>query len=114
MPDMESTTATTSSTGVTMVTEMIGVGTYVPPQNREVTPRDGGHSMELVEDVLHKMMRKFDSNNEHIKELRIDLVCIRKKVDTHATSIKHIELQRAQLSTTVNTRQSGTLPSNTV
>ena len=37
-----------------------------------------------------------------------------KKVDTHAISIKQIELQGAQLSATVNTRQPGTLPSNTV
>ena len=37
-----------------------------------------------------------------------------KKVDTHAISIKQIELQVVQLSATVNTRQLGTLPSNTV
>ena len=36
------------------------------------------------------------------------------KVDTHAISIKQIELQVSQLSATVNTRQPGTLPSNTV
>ena len=36
------------------------------------------------------------------------------KVDTQAISIKQIELQMAQLSATVNTRQPGTLPSNTV
>ena len=41
--------------------------TYVPPQNREVTPRDGGDSMAQVEDMLHKMMRKFDASDEHIK-----------------------------------------------
>ena len=28
-------------------------GSYVPPQNREVTPRDGGGSMSRVEDMLH-------------------------------------------------------------
>ena len=87
---------------------------YVPSQNREVTPRDGGDSMARVEDMLHKMMRRFDASDEHIKELRCDLASIGKKVDTHAISIKHIELQVAQLSATVNTRQPGTLPSNTV
>ena len=35
-------------------------------------------------------------------------------MDTHAILIKQIELQVAQLSATVNTRQPGTLPSNTV
>ena len=64
--------------------------------------------------MFHKMMRRFDSSDEHIKELSGDLSSIGKKVDTHAISIKQIELQMAQLSATVNTRQPGTLPSNTV
>ena len=64
--------------------------------------------------MLHKMMRRFDANDEHIKELGSDLVGIGQKVDTCAISIKQIELQMAQLSATVNTRQSGTLPSNTI
>ena len=40
---------------------------YVLPQNREFTPRDGGDSMARVEDMLHKMMRRFDASDEHIK-----------------------------------------------
>ena len=64
--------------------------------------------------MLHKIMRRFDTSDEHIKELRCDLASIGQKVDTHAISIKQIELQMAQLYATVNTRQPGTLPSNTV
>ena len=64
--------------------------------------------------MLHKMIRRFDASDEHIKELRGDLSSIGQKVDTHAISIKQIELQMAQLSATVNTRKPGTLPSNTV
>ena len=89
-------------------------GPYVPPQNREVTPRDGGGSMSRVEDMLHKMMRRFDAIDEHNKELRNDLAGIGQKVDTYAISIKQLELQLAQLCGTVNTRQPGTLPTNTV
>ena len=70
--------------------------------------------MARVQDVLHKMMRRFDANDEHIKELRGDLASIRQKVDTHEISIKQIELQVAQLSATVNTWQQDTLPSNTI
>ncbi|TMX02491.1 hypothetical protein EJD97_021392, partial [Solanum chilense] len=66
------------------------------------------------EDMLYKMMRRFDASDEHIKELRGDLASIGKKFDTHAISIKQIELQMAQLSATVNIRQPGTLASNTV
>ena len=70
--------------------------------------------MARVEDMLHKMMRRFDTSDEHIKELRCDLTSIGKKVDTHAISIKQIELQMAQLSATVNTWQPGTLPRTTI
>ena len=58
-------------------------------------------------------MRRFDTSDEYIKELRCDLASTEQKVDTHAISIKQIELQMAQLSATVNTQQVGTLPSNT-
>ena len=64
--------------------------------------------------MLHKMIRRFDASDEHIKELRCDLAGIGQKFDTHAISIKQIELQMAQLFATVNTRQPSTLPSNTV
>ena len=70
--------------------------------------------MARVEDMLHKMMRRFDASDENIKELRCDLASIGQKVDTHAISIKQIELQVAQLSAIVNTWQPGAYPSNTV
>ena len=60
------------------------------------------------------MMRRFDASDEYIRELRSDLASIRHKVNTHAISIKQLELQMTQLSATMNTRQPGTLPSNTV
>ena len=59
-------------------------------------------------------MMRFDASDERIKELRCDLASIGQKVDTHAISIKQVELQMAQLSAIVNTRQPETLPSNTV
>ena len=64
--------------------------------------------------MMHKMIRRFDASDEHTKELRNDLAGIGQKVDTHAISIKHLELQMAQLSATVNTRKPGNLPSNIV
>ncbi|XP_069150598.1 uncharacterized protein [Solanum lycopersicum] len=88
-------------------------GPYVPPQNREVSPRDGEGSMARVEDILQKMRRRFDISDEHTKELRSELACFGQTVDAHAISIKHLELQMAQLSLTVNPHKPGTLPSNT-
>ena len=70
--------------------------------------------MARVEDMLQKMMRWLDASNEHAKELRGDLSNIGQKVDAHAVSIKHFDLQMAQLSTIVNQRQSITLYINTI
>ena len=44
--------------------------------------------MARFEDMLHKLMRKFNANDEYIKELRNDLAGIGQKVDAHAISIK--------------------------
>ena len=41
--------------------------------------------------MLHKIMRRFDASDEHIKELRSDLAGIGQKVDTHEISIKKLE-----------------------
>ena len=38
-------------------------GPYVPPKNRDVTLRDCGDSMARVEDMFHKMMRRFDASD---------------------------------------------------
>ena len=55
--------------------------------------------MARVEDILHKMMRSS---------------VYWAASDTHAISIKQIELQMAQLYVTVNKWQLGTLPRNTI
>ena len=49
--------------------------------------------MARVEDMIHKMMRRYDASEEYTKELRNDSAGIGKKVDTHAISIKHLEFQ---------------------
>ena len=50
MSKMETITATITSTGVTT---------------------NGGDSMVRVEYMLHKMMRRFNASDEHIKELSV-------------------------------------------
>ena len=114
MSEMEITTATTNSKGVTMVTEMIGMGPMFLLKIVKLLLGMVKVVLAQVEDMLHKMMRRFDASDEHIKEFRCDLAGIGQKIEIHAISIKQIELQMAQLSATVNTRQPGTLPSNTV
>ena len=70
--------------------------------------------MAQVEDIMQKMKRLFGASDEYTIEFRNNLTGIRKKVDTHAISIKHIEFQMALLSAAVNTWKPGTLPSNSV
>ncbi|XP_049378266.1 uncharacterized protein LOC125843073 [Solanum stenotomum] len=88
-------------------------GLYVPSQNRDSAPREAGGNMSRIEDMMLKMMRRFDATDENVKEMRNDLSCIGQKVDAHVVSIKQLEQQFSELSATVNTCQLGTLPSNT-
>ena len=101
MSEMKTTIVTTTSTGVTMVIEMIGMGHLFLLKIVKLL-------LWMVEVVwrelricCNKMMRRFDASDEHNKELRNDLAGIGQKVDTHAISIKQIELQMDQLSATV-------------
>ena len=75
---------------------------------------DGGCSMARLEDMLQKIMRRFDANDEHTRELRGDLANIRQNVDAHAVSIKYLELQLTQLSNIMHPHQPVTLPSNNI
>ena len=52
-------------------------------------------------DMFKKIMRRFEAIDEHAKELRGDLANIGQKVDAHAISINYLELQMAQLYSTV-------------
>ena len=64
--------------------------------------------------MMSKIMKKFDSNEDNLKEIRGDISSMNQKVESHATSIKLIEQQIGQISAYLNPRQKGTLPSNTV
>ena len=46
--------------------------------------------MARVEDMLQKVRRRFDASDEHTKDLRGDLANIGKKLDAHATLVKHL------------------------
>ena len=58
--------------------------------------------MVRVEDMFQNMIRSFNANDENANELRSNFANIGQKVDAHAISIKHLELQMAELSTSVN------------
>ena len=80
--EMETRTATTTSIGVTTVTEMIGMG----PMSLLKIMKLLLWMVEIVwrklRKMLHKNMRRFDASDEHIEELRCDLASIGQKNDT--------------------------------
>uniref|UniRef100_M1A7F0 Integrase core domain containing protein n=1 Tax=Solanum tuberosum TaxID=4113 RepID=M1A7F0_SOLTU len=49
------------------------VGPYVPPQNQESGTREAGGNMACIEDMMQKVMRRFDAIYENVKEMRNDL-----------------------------------------
>lgn len=85
------------------------VSPYVPSQNWESDPREVGSYMSHIENMMWNIMRRFDTTHDNLN----DLSCIAQKFDAPAVSIKHLEKQMTQLSTTVNPRQPHTLPCNT-
>ena len=70
--------------------------------------------MARVDDMFQIVMRRFDASDDHTKELRSNLGSIWQKVHAHGISIRHLELKMAQLFSTMNPCQPGTLPSSTV
>ena len=53
------------------------------------------------ENILKKMMRRFDATDANVKDMIGELSCIGQKVDAHAVSIKHLEIQNNKFFTIV-------------
>uniref|UniRef100_M1DI47 Integrase core domain containing protein n=1 Tax=Solanum tuberosum TaxID=4113 RepID=M1DI47_SOLTU len=59
------------------------VSSYVTPVNR-----DAGNIMTRIEDMMQKMMKRFDATNENVREMRNNLSGVSQKVDAHVVSIR--------------------------
>lgn len=64
MFDMESIIVTTTSRNIYCNRNERG-GLYDPPLNKEATPRDDRSSMGRVEDMMLKIMRRFEATDEN-------------------------------------------------
>ncbi|XP_015169048.1 putative uncharacterized protein DDB_G0271526 [Solanum tuberosum] len=64
---------------------------YVPSQNRESGNRKDGGSISRIEDMMEKIMKRFDSTDENVKEMRNELSGFSQNVDAHAMTIKQLE-----------------------
>lgn len=47
--------------------------------------------MSLIEDMMQKIMRRFDAIDDNVKEMQNDLFVLGQKVDTNVVSIKKLE-----------------------
>uniref|UniRef100_M1DW44 Integrase core domain containing protein n=1 Tax=Solanum tuberosum TaxID=4113 RepID=M1DW44_SOLTU len=57
---------------------------YVPPQNWDSAPREAGGNMTRIEDMMYKMMRRFDATEQNMQEMQNELSGIGQKVYAHA------------------------------
>lgn len=67
-----------------------------------------------MEDMLVKVLQRVESTNSGVKKMKGDLSNMSQIVDSHSTFIKQLEHQMGKLSTTLDKRKNGTLPSDTI
>uniref|UniRef100_M1DM53 Integrase core domain containing protein n=1 Tax=Solanum tuberosum TaxID=4113 RepID=M1DM53_SOLTU len=82
--------------------------------SREGDRASGSSSGSKLEDMLAKVLHKDESTDAWVKEMKGDLSGMSQLVDSYTTSIKQIEQQLGKLSTLLNQRKNGSLPSDTI
>ncbi|XP_059285154.1 uncharacterized protein LOC132038513 [Lycium ferocissimum] len=90
---------------------------YVPPKGNQIIssqPSTSDPASPKMEDMLSRVLKKVESTNSFCKEIRDEMKSLGLIVGFHSTSIKQLESQLGQISATLNQRQKGTLPSDTV
>ncbi|KAK4724715.1 hypothetical protein R3W88_027494 [Solanum pinnatisectum] len=85
---------------------------YVPLGKRDWA--SGSSSRSKLEDMLAKVLQKVESTDAVVKEMKGDFSSMIQLVDSHTTFIKQIEQQLGQLSASLNQRNNGSLPSDTI
>jgi len=84
----------------------------VSPGNRDRV--SGSSSGSKLEDKLAKVLQKVESTDVGVKEMKGDFSSMSQLVDSHTTSIKKIEQQLGQLSTSLNQRKNVSLHSDII
>ncbi|KAK4731373.1 hypothetical protein R3W88_024361 [Solanum pinnatisectum] len=84
---------------------------YIPPHESQ-KPKDskGGHSEDMLSRILHKV----EGSNKILKEMKDDVSTLSQTVTSHSISIKELETQMGHISSYLNPRQQGGLPTDTM
>lgn len=80
--------------------------------NHDDTTNESGKM--FMEAMMFKLLKRLDSTDVGVKEIRSQLSTINQLVDYYSTLIKKLEYQINQLIAVFNQRKSGTLLSDTV
>ncbi|XP_059281184.1 uncharacterized protein LOC132034854 [Lycium ferocissimum] len=86
---------------------------YVPPKGNQQSSSQPPTS-DLASSKIEDMLKKVESTDTFFKETRDEVKSMGQVVSSHSTSIKQLESQLGQISASLNQRQKGSLPSDTV
>lgn len=64
--------------------------------------------------MLSIIVKWVEQKENYLKEIMTDILGMSHNVESHVTSIKHLEQQLSQMSTTLNQYQQDTLSSSTI
>lgn len=85
-----------------------------PWLSEEQGVKSRGSKKFKAKDVLARILMRVEGMNKMVRELNGEISQINQIVVSHSTSIKQLETQISQISTELNARPKGGLPSDTV